>query len=74
MQVRASFANPGAGYANESVMYLAEFNRRRQFRQLGYFSDMKDLDALTGEMFIEISDEISRLEEKKRKAQDKRRK
>ena len=57
---------------NETVIFLAEFNRRRQFRSIGFVSDLSELDALTGEMFMEIQDEISKLEEQKRKKNNKK--
>ena len=61
-QVRASFLNPKAGYANETVFYLSEYNQRAKLRRLGFTESLDKLDSLTGEIFVFISDEISKLE------------
>jgi hypothetical protein len=64
--------NPEAGYANETCFYLAEYNSRCKLKEMGYTEDLETLDALTGEMFTLIQDEVSRLREEQQQKQAKR--
>ena len=71
-QVRASFLNPKAGYTNDMVFYLSEYNQRAKLRKLGFTESLEELDALTGELFAMISDEIDKLESEEAKNRRKR--
>jgi hypothetical protein len=55
------------------VFYLSEYNQRAKLRKLGFSDSLDELDSLTGELFVFISDEISRLESEESEKQKRRR-
>ena len=45
-------------------MFLQEYITKQNLRKVGYYSDIGELDVLTAEAFMIISNEFSRLEDK----------
>jgi hypothetical protein len=69
--VRLKFWSEAAPCDKPEIFYLAEYNRRAQMKQIGYTDSLENLDALTGELFALIADELATLEAAKRE-QDKK--
>lgn len=70
--LRALFLNPKSGYTNGSAFYLAEYNHRAKLRKLGFTDSIENIDAVTAEIFVFISDEISGLEKEAADRRSKR--
>lgn len=64
-QVRAS--RKGLPYENDTIEFLAEYNRRKKLREIGFVDSIENLDALTGQMFIVIEDELASIREAEEK-------
>jgi hypothetical protein len=45
--------------------YVAEFNNRQRMKALGFTDSLENLDAVTAEYFIEITQTYARLESEK---------
>jgi hypothetical protein len=70
--VRLKFWSQTAPCDKAEIFYLAEYNRRAQMKAIGYTDSMENLDALTGELFALIADEMATLEEAKREQNNKK--
>jgi hypothetical protein len=66
-QVTASYR--GFQMANSTFPYVAEYNNRQRLRAIGYTDSLENLDAITGEYFVEIAKVISELEKKEMEKQ-----
>jgi hypothetical protein len=54
--------------ANETAYFVAEYHNRMRLRKLGFVDDLENLDAVTAEFFIEISQQLNRLESEEMKS------
>lgn len=53
------------GLVNHTVFLLGEYHSRRKLKELGYVSDLEDLDPVTAEIFCEISNVYAEINEEK---------
>jgi hypothetical protein len=53
------------GLQNETAPIIAEYNARKRLAELGFIDDINNLDCITAECFLIISQEIDKLEVEK---------
>jgi len=66
--VGVAYRGAGKGFYNEASPIVAEFNARTRLVDLGYRSNIDDLDCFKAECFILISSELDRRNKEKKNA------